>query len=481
MAEKEEVSKIAEAGFEEEISEEFNVSSYNAYVKTGFPRPSRRYRLVYESQQASVEHTYFWVYNHLLQDFGFSDIVKTVDTFAGSENSSFWGLTEQRKGIQQDKASQFLATIGRMVKELFQIVREIRILKERLRLYKEAAEGKQASDIALKGYWVDFVEGGAKGGANIYTMAQQLNFGTLPDIFYGTYVKDSDDVDKIVEEKAKEFNTKVKEVLKRKLALYMAWKKETEIELKVRERFTLRYLRQHWAIIRMYSAWVRPYLRNVQKLTAPDKYDRNPELISSFEGALMEIEFIARQAPKEKGISQTVLATFNYRVMPQMAFNAESNRGAVHLGRVEFSIRCYGWTQADVDAYIKFRDQETLALIETVDGSVKDAMEALGKDLMDYLREAGEVVDDPKADENAAKPKKPVAPSSNLFEPFTELYKGVKEMALLPFGGNLFPSKEEKTEVRGSSKEAIKAANGSASIAFNVYKNYKKAHGMVSW
>jgi hypothetical protein len=470
---------IEKAGFKEEVAEDFNSANYGAYVKTGFPQPLRRYRLVYESQQASIEHTYFWVYNHTLQDMSFGDIIKTVDTFAASENSSFWGMTEQRKGIQQDKASQYLATIGRMVKELFQIVREIRILSERLVHYDGVMKGKQADDIALKGYWVDMVEGGTKGQANIYTMAQQLGFGTLPDLFFSVFVGDEDDIDKAVKEKAGEFNDKVKEVLRRKLASYVAWRKETYKELSTRKRFTLRYLRQHWAVIRMYMGWVKPYLRNVQKLSAPDKYDKNPELISSFEGAMMEIEFLAKKAAS-KGVHPVIIASFNYRVKPQLSFQADSyqNRGAVHVGRVEFSLRSYGWTQEQIDKYIKYREQETLELIEMVDSSVKDAMEALGKELMDYLKEAGEDVtfkEEPKKEE--AKP-----PSQSIFEPFADIFGGFKELFVSPFGvGDLNFFKEDKKKdglIGYGDKEQAKAANGPA---FMVYKNYKKAHQMVSW
>lgn len=490
MAEPKEQSAIEKAGFVEEVAEEFNAAAYSAYVKTGFPKPARRFRLIYESQQASIENVYFWMYNAALQDFGFGNIVKTVDTFGASENSSFWGMTEQRKSIQQDKASQYLATIGRMVKELFQIVREIRILKERLALYKGSSEGKQADDIALKGYWVDMVEGGTKGGANIYVMANQLGFGTLPDLFFGIYVKDGADVASVVDEKAKEFNDKVREVLKRKLATYMRWKQETQKELETRHRFTLRYLRQHWAIIRMYMAWVKPYLRNVQKLQPPDKYDKNPELISSFEGALMEIEFLARQAPgakwddaagkskiNTKGAAPTILATFTYRVKPQLQFQADSyqNRGAVHVGRVEVSLRSYGWTEDDAQAYMKYREQETLELMSMVDQSVKDAMDALGDELMKYLQEAGESVtfDEKKVE----KPKKkPV----NMFEPFTALFGGFKDMFGMPFDG-LWEFKEVKIRTRGTDDSSKNAAKRAASFSFNMYKNFKTAHGMPKW
>jgi hypothetical protein len=483
MADKvEEIASLKDVGFKEEVAEEFHSTAYGAYVKTGFPQPLRRYRIIYESQQASIENMYFWIFNAARQDFGFGDIIKTVDTFSSSENSSFWGLTEQRKSIQQDKASQYLATIGQMTKQLFQIVREIRILRERLRLYKESAEGKQASDIALKGYWVDLVEGGTKGGANIYVMAQQLGFGTLPDLFFSIYVKDDEDVDKVVEDKAKEFNTKVKEVLKRKLASYMAWKKETYKELLSREKFTLRYLRQHWAVVRMYISWVKPYLRNVQKLQSPDKYDRNPELISSFETAMMEIEFLARQAvPTKDGklntekAVPTILATFTYRVKPQLQFQADSyqNRGAVHVGKIEISLRCYGWSEEDVQEYLKFREKETLELIGMVDQSVKDAMDALGDELMLYLKDAGEDVGKiPGLKEE--KQEKP--PSVDFFEPFTALYKGFKEMATMPFEG-LTIKEDKKKDTRGDSGQAKKAAGA----AFQIYKNFKKSHGMPAW
>jgi hypothetical protein len=482
-------SALEEAGFREEVAEEFLQTTYGNYVKTGFPQPWRRFKLAYESQQASVEHTYFWIYTMAKQDMGFSDIVKTVDTFAASENSSFWGMTEQRKSIQQDKASQYLATIGRMVKELFQIVREIRILKERLRLYHGVTLGRQADDIALKGYWVDMVEGGTKGQANIYTMAQQLGFGTLPDLFFSTFVRKPEDVNDAVEDKAKEFNSKVKEVLKRKLAQYMAWKVETQKELETRERFTLRYLRQHWAIIRMYMSWVKPYLRNVQKLQAPDKYDKNPELISSFEGALMEIEFLAKRGPtkdKVKGrdgkmypIHPVLLATFNYRVRPQLSFQADSyqNRGAVHVGKVEFSLRSYAWTQEDIDAYVRFREQETLELISAVDQSVRDAMDALGDELLKFLKEAGEIVE--VEEKVIVKEKK--EPMPDILEPFKAVFDGFVEMASLPFGSLLPAHKEGPKQYRGEGKAHSAIASRAAFFTFLIYKNYKKAHGMPQW
>lgn len=471
---------IEKAGFQEEVAEDVLTNHYGAYVRTGFPKPCRRFRLVYESQTASLEHTYFWFYNAAVQDFGFGHVVKTVDTFSASENSSFWGMTQQRQSIQQDRAAQYLATIGKMTKELFQIVREIRILKERLALYADVKKGKQSADVALKGYWVDLVEGGSRQQATIYTMAQQLGFGTLPDIFFSVFVKEGEDVDKAIKAQANEFNDKVKEVLRRKLATYVAWRKETESELLTRHRFTLRYLRQHWAVIRMYISWVKPYLRNVQKLQAPDKYDKNPELISSFEGALMEIEFAAMKAPDKNGIRPVILCTFEYRVKPRLEFHAEGyqHRGAAHVGRVEVSLRGYGWSQEDLDKYIKFRDQETLQLVGIVDESVRDAMDALGDEMFKYLKESGEDVSIFETKKPEMKPAPP--PSVSVFEPFKALFDGFKEIIMVPGESvkGMFPSAPAEDKSRSAKKSA---ARGASSMSFQMFKNYKKSHGMPAW
>ena len=117
------------------------------------------------------------------------------------------------------------------------------IIDERLELYNKSREGDLASEIALKGYWIDLVEGGAKNPASVYGMARELQFGTLPDLFFGAKIMKSNEVQKEVE--ALEFNKKVKEVLMRKLKTFIIWKEHTYKELNNRRNFNIKYLRQH--------------------------------------------------------------------------------------------------------------------------------------------------------------------------------------------------------------------------------------------
>ena len=59
----------------------------------------------------------------------------------------------------------------------------------------------------------------------------------------------------------------VKTVLKRKLFQYINWKEKSEKELHSRRAFQLKYLRQHWSVIRLYMSWIKPYLKSASRLT----------------------------------------------------------------------------------------------------------------------------------------------------------------------------------------------------------------------
>src|SRR3989338_5983429 len=107
---------------DEEIAEQTRLT----YTPSGFPMPARRYRMHYEGYNISIEEPYFWVLHYLRYYSGFPEVIKITDVFAAAENSAFFGASQQRLGLQQDKVSQFLATIGKIVRELFQLVRELR-------------------------------------------------------------------------------------------------------------------------------------------------------------------------------------------------------------------------------------------------------------------------------------------------------------------------------------------------------------------
>lgn len=455
-----------------EVSEEFRSS----FIKTGYPAPARRYRLYYEGYNVSIEEPYFWTLHYLRYFGGFPRIDKITDVFAAAENSAFFGASQQRLGLQQDKVSQFLATIGKMVRELFQLVREMRILDERLSYYADSftnSPSAESAEITLKGIWIDLVEQGAKNPASVYGMAREVQFTTLPDLFFSTHPKKQEDVDIVVEKERGQFNRKVREVLKRKLRTFLAWKEHTYEELKNRRKFTLKYLRQHFEIIRMYMTWVKPYLRNIQRLQLDQSKTETPDLIVAFESSMIEIEILA--VKPAGSVNQCILMHYLFRTRPEMSYTQEYQRGPLHLGRVEINFRAYAWTDKEIENYKKMREQEDFQLLGVIDGSVKAALEALGDELMRYLKEAGEEFEEKKEMPKPVKTRS--GPFLSVFEGFAELFTSFKMSKELKQA----KKKPSQTDMMKSAISRKNAEESVKRVMWNTYHHFKKQHDMLNW
>ena len=454
-------------------------------VLVNFPNPLHKYRLVYETHKGNIEETYFWLLNYLRYDMNFTQIEKVTDVFAAAETSAFEGVRQQRVGLQQDKVSGFLATIGKMVKELFQLVRELRIIDERMGYYDDAftnSKSNESAEITLKGIWIDQVEGGSKNPASVFGLSKELQFTTLPDLFFGVHPKTPEDVDEVVD--ALEFNRKVKEVLKRKLRSYAEWKVRTYDEMKNRRRFTIQYLRQHFDIIKMYMQWVKPYLRTIKRLGYDIKKTKSPDLVAAFEGSMIEIEFAGVYYPKgNKEYRAIVVMHFDLRTRPQMNFQAEGyNRGPLHTGEIKVTWRGYSWTDDQLKKYMNMRESEDMELLGSVDRSVKAAMEALGGELEDYLRQAGEDIafeeELKQKKEDAVKPKQ-----EGLFSPLMSVFKGVGDAAKFATPDIKIKKKPKKKTLNSFEKEQEQASCKKEVMQrmWTTYKNYKKSHKMIAW
>ncbi|OIO64428.1 hypothetical protein AUJ68_05985 [Candidatus Woesearchaeota archaeon CG1_02_57_44] len=469
---------IGQLADEEEAEEE-------RYIRrtTGYPTPSKRYRVILESFQQSIEESYFWILDYLRVDLSFQ-VEKIVDAFSASENSAFFGVVQQRIGLQQEKVSAFLATIGKMTRELFQLVRELRILDERLSIYNasmgigtEEKKKSEAAEITLKGYWIDLVEGGAKNPASVYGMSRDLGFMTLPDLFFSAPSLEPGKVDEYVDKL--DFNRKIREVLKRKLHTFAEWKKHTYAELKTRRQFTLKYLRQHFNIIRMYMAWVKPYLHNLKRLALDQDKTETPDLITAFEGSVLEIEILGRTKAAGKYFP-CILVSLLYRSRPSMSYQQEGyQRGPIHVGRIDIKMRAYAWTQTDIDNYKKMRSDEDMELLSMIDGSVKAAMEALGDELEKYLKEAEETYE---FDKPLAEVKEKPQPKS-VADPFISVFKGFGEMfgTIIPVGNKDKKTRIDKNDLYRLSLNKKDAIDTAHSRMWRLYKIYKKAHKMLSW
>jgi len=494
MAEEKKKSPIEEAGSKYKWIEEEFEDHKDVYVKTNYPAPARKYRMIYEAFSLSMEETYFWIINALQYDLAFPKIDKITDIFSSAENSSMFGQTAQRLSMQQQRIQELLATVGKMVKDLFALVRELRIIDERIAAYDAWNKNhSKSADATLKEIFINLVEnqGGQMKTSSVYGLAQNLGYATLPDFFFNTLVFKKEDTDKIVD--ALPTNNNLKNVLRRKLFEFLVWKEETEKEIRNRRKFNLHYLRQHWAIIKMYMGWLKPYLRNVKRLSMNEQQVLGPEIITAFETAALEIEVLAYNPSKatDKSASSCVLVNFKYFVKPSLSYQQPESyqRGPIHVGKVDITIRSYAWTGEEIDIYKKYRDKEELELLSVIDASLKAAMDALSSDLEKYLAEAGE--SEFNKDEQAKKEEEkdtrtPVQKffnirtvkkkehNASILEPFTSLFLGVGEIA-----GAFLPSRVE--EIKGPKVDKSKDEEAANKTALKLWNSYKKSHQLLTW
>ncbi len=458
-----------------------------------FPKPNFKFHLIYQNFNLSIEEVYFWVLTHMRDDTGLVDVEKITDIFTASEQSAFWGASQQRLQIQQQNVQNYLATIGKLIKDLFQLVREMRIVDERLSLYQASNRALKVplrqrrksipEEIVLRGYWVDMKDGGVKSPGSVYGLASTLGYTILPDLFFASPPLKKEEVAKYVD--GLDFNLKVKDVLKKKLSAFCYWKEFTHKELENRKKFTVKYLRQHYNSIQLYISWVKPYLRNVKRLQQNFDKSLSEDIIGSFEGSITEIEVIMYKKIEGCSCRPCVVFTLEFRTSPHMDFHQDGyqHKGPVHNGRVEFWLRGYSWTDEEFQNYKKMREAETMDLMGNIDESLKEAVDALGDDLRNYLKEAGEKFpeDMMKEEEEKKKAEEIKKHMSGVADPFKSLFSGFKEIF-----ETFVPSKGvEKDKSKPSDwklkKDRATAAGEIVGPIWTTYKNFKKAHRMTTW
>ena len=463
-----------------------------------YPEPLVYYKEHIEKEHDSLEETYFWFLHFLRFDLGFPKIHKIYDIFSASESSAMFGSNAQRLSIQQDRASQYLVQIGQLVKQLFPLVRELRVIDERLEMYHNWDKNKSA-DISLKHLYINLVEGGTQNPDSVYGLAQKVGYTILPDLFLGTHVYKLENIDKEIDEgSVKEFNKNVRTVLKRKLYLYINWKLKTQKELEAKRKFQLQYLRQHWSVIKLYMAWIRPYLKTAARLERNEGFTESADIINAFDNSKAEIEILAEKPvdiTKKKDYSQVIIVNFRYKSMPKMSYNAQyGQQNIAHSGTVEITTRAYAWHKSEIEAFKKMRQQEDIEMLKGLNAHIGGAFDALGEDFEKYLIEAEEPEAVAKKKEEEEKKKKEeeelkkVHAQRNKYaklgplQPFAEVSAGFGELFSSIFSVDKAKKKTSEPKETKIDKGIAKNVGKGATIMVAILcKTYKKAHRLMAW
>jgi hypothetical protein len=471
------------------------------------------YKLVLQAYNQSVEEIYFWFIGWFKDDFrGQCTIEKLNDVFSAAESSSYFGATQVRLGAQQEKAAGYIRGINEMSKQLFQIVREIRILNERLSYYETSISDDPdaiSAEITLKGIYIDLVEGGGKNPSSVYGLAQSPpngpGFTLLPDLFFRAKVNvhKNESIHRVVYERYKEFNEKVKEVLERKLTQYYTWKMATYKEIKHTREFRLKYLKTYYHTIKMYMQWVRPYLKHIKRLSMDEKRTDTADMIAGMEQAMMEIDLLIhfrkdKDNAKFGDYNSVLHMNFLYRTAPEMSFQERESyqKGPIHVGRVEITFKGYTLTDKELGEFRKNKLDEDFELLGSINETVQLTLESLGDDLKKYLLSEEKGSTEEKKEEE---PKLSIFQSAitSLFgKPKAKSSSGIKstaEVFILPFKGllDLFDSltgvsalgapKEKKKDTWKEDKDKKSAKKELLGKMWLTYNIFKKAHSMITW
>lgn len=442
------------------------------------PKPLSEHVLVYDSTSETLEPIYFFIVD-LINNLGF-ETEKLVDNFVSSPGSGHFAELGQRATIMQQQATKILGDVNAVLRSTLNIIYDLRDFKIRLQYYndlKSKEKGKnEAALLSLKQIWIDKVDA-ARGNSSIKIMSFQGGFQTLLDAFL--VIKDEKEADKL------DLNERVKRILKQRITEFNIWLKNSEQELRKRYGLERTYLKSQVNSLKLYSRWVKPYLKAALQLEMKEP-GRTPDLVKTFNTIILELTLFGKskidikksidagdlpEKLEKKSILKTlkrdyyscILIDFYFRGIPQ---RIAQQPHYVFGGKTEVTFRAYALNDDELKKFEEeLKKSELEDVLKLMEGATTESLEKLQEDINLFLEE--EELE-----------KKEIKDTSNPFLALLGRYekseKQKKELTkeIIKIKPENFIEKEHLRKLAG--KKAMEKA-------FDIFDVYKKAHGMVSY
>ncbi len=444
-----------------------------AKINPNLKEPFWSHKLVYSSSSETLEPIYFWIID-FMESLGLSN-EKLADNFSATPGGGFFSEMGAKSSRMQEEGMKILGAVNQVIKSIINIIYDLKEFEIRLGQYELSKSKnpleKESGMMGLKQIWMDNVDI-KRQTTSIKGMAAQFNYATLIDAFMAA--KSLDDADKI------DLNDRVKRILKQRLAEFFEWAKRSDIELKKRYEIERSYLKSQVATLKLYSKWVKPYLKAAEQLSM--KQGTSPSLVSAFDTIVLELnilgtkkikvkeEAVAKKLPpafaniKTRDYFACVFVDFKFRGIPQRV----GQQGHYAFGgKVEVDFKAYALNKDEIEKFKRELDKNDMSsLLAVSEDQVSESLEQLQEDLEHFLKEKKE-----------------------------EKKKSVTDTLLQALGLKSTPNQEKKIEKKKEEKkkidiikkdsypEAIIRAYAQASAAglcFKIFDIYKKAHGMAS-
>src|SRR3989338_2337346 len=259
----------------------------NAMDLKGLKNAVEKHLLVYDAFGESLEPIYFWLLDLMNSFFG-GKTEKLVDNFGSSVSSSFFAEMGQRQTRMQDEVMKLLGNVNTVIKSVLNIIYDLKEFKIRLDVYDDYLqtvdkEKKESALLSLKQIWLYQVDI-KKGTTAIKAMAQQFDYVTLIDAFmYASSLAKIDEVD---------LNDRVKRLLKQRYGEFERWLVESEKELRKRFSIEKNYLKGQVASLKLYSKWIKPYLKAANDLSQNEM--KSPSLVHAFNTLMLELTVMGK-------------------------------------------------------------------------------------------------------------------------------------------------------------------------------------------
>jgi hypothetical protein len=458
------------------------------FEKSSF-KPVSSYRLGFDSQQNQLEPDYYWILDFLAQ-VGW-DLKKIVDNFTASPGSGQFSEMSTKATKLQEEGMKILGGLNQVIKSVLNLVYDLKEFELRLAHYDDAnskdPNKKSEGLLALKQIWLDNVDL-KRGRGSIHQMSVELGFTTLREAFM--MANTQEDLKKMNNDaEGGLINDQVMRILIPRLSEFLKWTDYSEKELRKRFSIEKNYLKSQVETIKLYSAWMKPYLAAAEKLRQKG-FDKDAALVNAFSTSMFELQLFGKQTVKpsdayggkyhpKRAYNKILVIGFRFRGHVSQRVTQKGDYGFAMGGRVDMSFDCYALNDEELAAAWALLEKSEIEKSLEFSGDIAgEALEALKEDLDYFLmdKEGKKKVEEKTEDEKRAKK------NANDVNPFSALF-GI---------GKIKHKKEPKDDKKVLTAEEIKkdnfienmmrgeAAAGAADKLHLAYDVYKKAHKMAS-
>ncbi len=366
-----------------------------AKIHPGYKEAIWENELQYETTIENLEPIYFWIID-FTQAIGFKNLQKLSDNFTASPGSSYFADLGARATRMQEESMKILGYVNTVTKSVVNLIYDLKDFEMRLKNYDEYKskdpKKKESGMLALKQMWMATVDA-RRGMGSLDNMAHQYGFTLLRPAFMA-----ADSVDKLEKDGGLDINDMVRRILKPRLQEFFDWAEISEKELRQRYSIERSYLKNQIETLKLYTSWVKPYLRASEQLRM--KEQNTPSLVSVFGSMVLDLELfgvggaydvesavISKELPQAFKKLAKKMRTYHPILLINFSFRTHPTQQALHSGRVTIKFKAYTLNEDEILLFNKLKEEDDLSDIFAATNVTWDTLNALKDDIERFTKE----------------------------------------------------------------------------------------------